>query len=161
MSYYSPYSNVQVPSQYSPLPNQMQFPSPYSSISSPGISSSPQSRQNTNVVWTQGVEGAKSFNVAPGSYMILLDSDTDGVMYMKSCDMVGKPSLEIYDYKKREPQKQEAVVAPSNPDYVLKKDFEKFREEVKSYLKDRELKKHESIIPANDEDIPYGIRERS
>ena len=159
MSYYPQFSNTQIPSQYSTIPNQMQFPSPYSSISSPGISSSPQSRQNTNIVWTQGMEGAKSFNVAPGSSAILMDSDAD-VFYIKSCDSTGKPSLEIFDYKKREPQKPVATVAPSNPDYVLKKDFEKFREEVKSYLKDREVNKHESIIPANDEDIPYGIRER-
>lgn len=160
MSYYNQFANQQVPSQY-PF-NPTQFPSPYSSISSPGISSSPQPRQQTsNVIWVQGIEAARSYNTSPGVVLIMLDSDDPDTMYIKSCDNTGRPSLDIYDYHKREPQKTTATVAPSNPDYVLKKDFEKFKEEVTDYLKSREVKKHESIISKDDESIPYGIRERS
>lgn len=112
----------------------------------------------SNVIWAKGIEGAKEINALPSIPVIILDSETDGVMYIKTCDSAWKPSLKIFDYKERVPK---TVVSPSNPDYVLKKDFEAFREEVKAYLQDkREVKKNESTISTTDETIPYGIRER-
>lgn len=109
----------------------------------------------SNVIWAKGEEGAKAINAIPSIPVIILDSETDGVMYIKTCDSAWKPSLRVFDYKERLPK---AVVSPSNPDYVSKKEFEAFRDEVKKYL---EEKKNESTISTTSStDIPYGIRER-
>ena len=115
----------------------------------------PKTITESNVIWAKGEEGAKAVNAIPSIPVIILDSETDGVMYIKTCDSAWKPSLRIFDYKERLPK---TVVSPSNPDYVSKKEFEAFRNEVKKYLED---KKHESTISTTgSSEIPYGIRER-
>ncbi len=157
MNYYNnPYIANDFPYQQAPLSSPL-----VSSVPSPQSLQSPKPRPYSNIVWAQGIEAARSYVVAPGTTIIMLDSDDAETLYIKSCDNTGRPSLRVCDYKDREIPKSSAVVAPSNQDYVLKKDFEKFRDEVKNYLNNREVKKNEPIIPANDEPIPYGIRERS
>lgn len=109
----------------------------------------------SNVIWAKGEEGAKAINALPSIPVIILDSEEEGVMYIKTCDSAWKPSLRVFDYKERLPK---AVVSPSNPDYVSKKEFEAFRDEVKKYL---EEKKNESTISTtSSSEIPYGILER-
>lgn len=127
-----------------PQPSQVQAPP-----------ASAKTITESNVIWAKGEEGAKAINAIPSIPVIILDSETDGVMYIKTCDSAWKPSLRIFDYKERLPK---TVVSPSNPDYVSKKEFEAFRDEVKKYL---EEKKNESTVSTTGStDIPYGIMER-
>lgn len=127
-----------------PQPSQIQAPP-----------ASAKTITESNVIWAKGEEGAKAINAIPSIPVIILDSETDGVMYIKTCDSAWKPSLRIFDYKERLPK---TAVSPSNPDYVSKKEFEAFRDEVKKCL---EEKKNESTISTTGStDIPYGIRER-
>lgn len=51
-------------------------------------------------IWTQGIAGAKAYIVAPGNTVILWDSEAP-IVYVKSADLNGVPSLEILDYTKR------------------------------------------------------------
>lgn len=52
-------------------------------------------------IWVQGESGAKSYLVAPGQSLILMDSEAE-VFYIKSTDMSGVPQpLRIFDYKER------------------------------------------------------------
>jgi hypothetical protein len=57
----------------------------------------PQQQQNTGIIWIQGIEGAKSYLVAPNTTVQLWDSEAQ-VIYLKSADASGMPSMKIIDY---------------------------------------------------------------
>ena len=57
-----------------------------------------QSSQNgSGIIWVQGIESAKAYQIAPGVTLPLWDSDAQ-VIYLKSCDASGMPSMKIIDY---------------------------------------------------------------
>lgn len=81
-----------------------------------------QQRQDQGLVWVQGEAGAKSYLVAPGATVLLMDSE-GSKFYLKSADASGVPlPLRVFEYK--ELGKQEPVL------YVTKEEFEKFKEEM-------------------------------
>lgn len=55
-------------------------------------------QQNNGINWVQGIEGAKAWQLAPNSNVVLLDSDTEGRFYIKVSDNVGMCNLRIFDY---------------------------------------------------------------
>lgn len=59
----------------------------------------PQQGQQ-DIVWVQGEAGAKSYMVAPGRTVPLWDSENQ-VIYLKSADQCGMPSMRILDYTER------------------------------------------------------------
>jgi hypothetical protein len=87
----------------------------------------------TNVIWCQGEAGAKSYNLLnPGQSIWLIDSENEGVFYIKTLDASGIPlPLRIFDFKERK-QKQE-----NNPssEYITRKEFEKRLSELKNNAK--------------------------
>lgn len=62
----------------------------------------PTMQQNDNgILWVQGEAGAKSWAVAPGKSVMLMDSESN-TFYIKSSDNSGMPMpLRIFDYKER------------------------------------------------------------
>lgn len=54
---------------------------------------------NNGITWVQGVEGAKAFQLAPNSNTILLDSENDGIFYIKTSDNVGMCNLRVFKYE--------------------------------------------------------------
>lgn len=50
-------------------------------------------------IWVQGEAGAKSYIVAPNTTVILLDIDNPGIMYIKSTNQAGIPSMQAYEYR--------------------------------------------------------------
>ena len=67
----------------------------------------PQVQQNdTGILWVQGEAGAKSWAVAPGKSVMLMDSESN-TFYIKSSDQSGMPMpLRIFDYTERNIQSQ-------------------------------------------------------
>jgi hypothetical protein len=64
-----------------------------------------------------------------------MDSE-ESVFYIKSTDQSGMPQpLRIFDYTERTAQHSEAGVAKKNDDYVSRKEFEEFREDVKRTMR--------------------------
>lgn len=51
-----------------------------------------------NIIWVQGIEGAKAWQLPPSSMAILLDSEVEGKMYIKVTDNIGMGSLRIFNY---------------------------------------------------------------
>lgn len=51
-----------------------------------------------NIIWVQGIEGAKAWQLVPNSMVILLDSEAEGKMYIKVSDNIGMSSLRIFNY---------------------------------------------------------------
>lgn len=76
---------------------------------SQAVMQQPQQQVNdTGILWVQGEAGAKSWAVAPGKSVMLMDSESN-TFYIKSSDNSGMPMpLRIFDYKER----TEQVVQP-------------------------------------------------
>ena len=72
------------------------------------IQANPQMQRNgslNGLIWVQGEAGAKAYPVAPGQTVDLWDSENQ-VVYLKSADASGMPSMKILDYTIRENGKQ-------------------------------------------------------
>ena len=87
----------------------------------------------SNKVWVSGEAGAKAYLVAPNSDATLWDSESQ-VIYLKSADASGMPTMKILDYTIRG---SENAVTPSKEiepintaDYVLKTDYEALKAEI-------------------------------
>lgn len=102
----------------------------------------PQSQQN-GIIWVQGEAAAKSYLIAPGSTVPLWDSE-EKVIYLKSADASGMPSMKVLEYKIR--GEEEAKPAP---EYVTKADFDALAEKVKELAA---KKKPARMIREDDED---------
>lgn len=92
--------------------------------------------QNNGIIWVQGEAGAKSYLVAPNNTVQLWDSE-DQVIYLKSADASGMPSMKILDYKIREASNQNAaqnVVAPEMANYVTKDELLAFEAKIRRQL---------------------------
>ena len=75
--------------------NSMQNPLTYNALMAQ--QQMPQ-RMNNGIIWVQGIEGAKAFQMPPNSNAILLDSETDGRFYIKTADNIGMSTLRLFDY---------------------------------------------------------------
>lgn len=92
------------------------------------VNQMPQQPQNT-FAWIQGEEAARSYPVAPGNTIVLIDSDKP-IMYMKTTDLSGRPQpMQIrYLVSKEDYDKiQNGGSFSQNEDkYVTKETFEKY-----------------------------------
>lgn len=70
---------------------------------------------DNGILWVQGEAGAKSWAVAPGKSVMLMDSESN-TFYIKSSDNSGMPMpLRIFDYTERTaPHQQHAQVVQHN-----------------------------------------------
>lgn len=98
--------------------NQMQMFStpqnnPYMNRNLTGI---PQSSIN----WVQGIEGAKAFQIVPNSNAMMLDSENDGIFYIKVSDSVGMCNLRIFKFEEITEKQQK----PNMDEYVKKSELE-------------------------------------
>ena len=64
------------------------------------------SASTNNIVWVQGIEGAKAWQLTPNSMIILLDSEVEGKMYIKVSDNIGMSSLRIFNYTEEFPKSE-------------------------------------------------------
>lgn len=83
-----------------------------------------QAQQSNGINWCQGIAGAKSYPVAPGQSVMLMDSEGD-VFYIKSADASGVPQpLRIFDFKERKPESDQSG------NYVTRDELEKRLQEM-------------------------------
>lgn len=90
-----------------------------------GQAQPPQQSQG-GMIWVQGEAGAKSFLVAPGQHVQLMDSEAE-VFYIKGADASGVPlPLRIFDYKERTTSTQKPAQAAQNPseEYVTRREYD-------------------------------------
>lgn len=114
--YPATYQQMYQPYQYAPLQNQ------------------PQSSAQNGIIWVTGEAGAKAYLVAPNNTVQLWDSESQ-VIYLKSADASGMPSMKVLDYTIRDSGK----TAPSAPlqdvtdklsGYATKDDLKGISEEI-------------------------------
>lgn len=52
-----------------------------------------------NIIWVQGLEGAKAFRTEPNSVTILFDDENNNIFYIKSTDESGRCKLKSFKYE--------------------------------------------------------------
>lgn len=100
MAYYAPFYR---PTYYDPVQQPMgQFNQQFQQPTNQFPNQQPVRQNNGGFVWIQGGEaGAKSYLVAPGETVMLMDAENP-VFFLKSADASGMPMpLRIFDYKER------------------------------------------------------------
>lgn len=109
----------QQPMAQGPMAQPMQQVQQTTPQAAPAIVAPAQPSSN-GILWVQGEEGAKAWMVAPGSTVMLMDSDGSS-FYLKSADPSGMPQpLRIFDYKERvnEPKTPVESTQIQNVEYV-------------------------------------------
>lgn len=127
--------------QYYPQYSQMS-PTPMSGTS-------PQ--QNNGMIWIQGVESAKAFQVAPNSTVVLWDSEQQ-CCYIKSADASGMPSMRILDYTIRSeaPRTAQNALYGNNTDIPTRQDLNAMQGQIDALKEQIErITKYESALSAN------------
>lgn len=127
------YNNI-FPTTYQPMSYAPQAP-----VQQVPVQTAPA--QNGPMIWVQGEASAKSYLLAPNTTLPLWDSENQ-VIYLKSTDASGMPSMKVLDYTIRDTDAAHvpAVVA-SEEDYVTQEEFKKFEKSIRSQI--RSLSKKE------------------
>ena len=85
--------------------------------------------QANGINWVQGIEGAKAFQLPPNANAQLLDSENDGIFYIKISDNVGMCTLRTFRYEEITEQAKPTLTDLS--EYVKKSELEEL---IKSML---------------------------
>lgn len=93
-------------------PYQQQYQTPYQQPLQ-------QPAQQQGIIWIQGEAAAKSYLVAPGQNVLLMDAESN-CFYLKAADQSGMPlPLRVFDYTERTARAPETA-----PEYITRKEFE-------------------------------------
>jgi hypothetical protein len=93
----------------------------------------PQQPQTSGIIWVQGEVGARSYLVSPNTKVALWDSEAP-IIYIKTSDQNGVPSMRIIDYTYRDMPQQSQNQNNQNI-YVTTDEFTTLKDEV-NRLKD-------------------------
>lgn len=107
----------------------------------------PTPATSNNIIWVQGIEGAKAWQLNPNSMVILLDSEAEGKMYIKVSDNIGMSSLRIFNYTEETNSSHNENNATINKDLDLSLYVRK--DELSMMIK--EILKDESIVSTTSE----------
>lgn len=119
----NPMQGFQQPIPAQPMPMQAAQPMPMQ-----------QPRQDSNgLIWVQGEAGAKSWFVAPGATVLLMDSENPR-FYMKSANMNGVPAMDTFEYYKVGEPKPQEVQQSAN--FVTVDEFNEFRDDMLKRIED-------------------------
>ena len=134
--YQYPYYGAQTPMADNLAQLRMNANQIQNAVTQPPMPSQPMQQQYSQIIWVSGEAGAKSYLVAPGNTVMLLDAE-NFVFYLKSADASGMPlPLRIFDYKERTTTAQQAfggVVTGESvnlDNFVTRKEFD----ELKAYI---------------------------
>lgn len=103
-------------------------------------------QQPASMIWVQGEAGAKSYMVAAGNTVPLWDSERQ-VIYLKSTDQSGMPSMRVFEYTERTVKAAPAMPAAAQPahDYVTREEFNALAARIDA-LKPVQEAKNESVV---------------
>lgn len=104
----------------------------------------PQQQNQSSLIWVQGEAGAKSYMVANGNSVLLMDSESQ-TFYLKSADASGMPSMRVFDYHERASQKPQPHAATPTADYVTREEFNALSSRLDAMTAKQAKKKKEAI----------------
>ena len=105
-----------------------------------------QQNQQTGLNWVQGEAAAKAYLVAPGCTVQLWDSE-EKVIYLKSADASGMPSMKVLDYTIRGEEAQKPV-----QEYATKGEVEALAEKIKELKSEIAAKKKPARVIREEDD---------
>lgn len=159
MAYYAPFY---MPSYYDPVQqNPMgQFNQQFQSPTAPPPTQQMAQQGNNGLIWVQGEAGAKSYLVAPGNTVMLMDSEGER-FYLKSADASGMPMpLRIFEYKERTETPYQAsspTVTDHNinfDNFVTREEFEQRMASIASKCQCKNKSKNmEDVIDGNESTV--------
>lgn len=144
MAYYAPFYR---PTYYDQMqaPNMNQFNQQYQQPTTQPVTQPMTQQGNNSLIWVQGEAGAKSYLIAPGNTVMLMDAE-NSVFYLKSADASGMPMpLRIFDYKERTEAAPQAFSAPTAVQSVNFDNFitrEEFEQRMASMTSQCQCKNH-------------------
>lgn len=103
-----------------------------------------QQQTNGGIIWVQGEAGAKSYLVAPNQTVQLWDSENQ-VIYLKSADGSGMPSIKTIDYTVRGSQEPSGAFKADTGKFISKDEFKALQGELETLKADIEKIKHSRI----------------
>ena len=124
MSYSYPF--VQQPYPYQDQLNQLR------NASMP-LAYQPARADGSGLNWVQGEAGAKSWIVAPGSTVLLMDSESQR-FYLKAADQSGMPSLRVFEYTELGAEKPQTATQQTN--FVTAQEFMDFKKSIEDKLQE-------------------------
>ena len=156
MAYYAPFYR---PTYYDPVQqNPMgQFNQQFQPPTTQPTNQPMAQQGNNGMIWVQGEAGAKSYLVAPGNTVMLMDSEGER-FYLKSADASGMPMpLRIFDYKERTNTPVSDFKAPSSDfseldgKYITREEFEQRMASIASQCKCGNKDKKKEDVTDGDE----------
>lgn len=107
------------------------YPGGYQPYQMQGTQMSLTNQQNgSGLIWVQGEGAAKSYPVAPNTSVPLWDSEAN-VIYIKSADMSGMPSIKVLDYTVRDSVQRTADIQPV-AEFATKDEVTHLEDEIKA-----------------------------
>lgn len=107
---------------YFPATYQPMYPQQIQQYQNPTPAPVPQN-PNSGIIWIQGENAAKSYLVAAGNSVVLMDSEAP-FFYIKSADQSGMPSMKKYRFEEVTETSQ-AIPQQQTVEYVTRDEFEK------------------------------------
>lgn len=95
-------------------------------------------------IYVTGYEGAKAFQMPPNSEMPLFDSTNDGVMFIKTTDGAGFPTISIVDCYKRDATEQQKT----SGEYVTRDELERVYSDLTSQVEQMKEAFHVTVPEA-------------
>lgn len=100
-----------------------------------------------NIVWVQGIEGAKAYQLSPNTNVQLMDSENEGIFYIKTSDNIGMCNLRMFKY-------EEVNANPiDTSQFVTRAELENILKELKGERNDRTVQptksKQDKSVQAN------------
>lgn len=159
MAYYAPFYR---PTYYDPAQqNPMgQFNQQFQPPVTPPPTQQMVQQGNNGLIWVQGEAGAKSYLVAPGNTVMLMDSEGER-FYLKSADASGMPMpLRIFEYKERTETPSQAFSSTVTAqdvnldNFVTREEFEQRMASMASQCQCKnKTKKKEDITDGNESTV--------
>ena len=163
--YYAPYQrpmmyyNPSIPQEPQPMQGGQTYGQP---IQPPQMQQPMQMAQPTptnDMIWVLSEVEAQSYPVAPNNSVILWDKNND-VIYIKSANMQGVPSMRILDYTERTadnaPKSSDKHECKCGSKFVsiesfnaLQREFEALRNELRN-MKEKQITKDMTFSEVND-----------
>ena len=104
-----------------------------------------QQTQQSGIIWVQGEAAAKSYLVAPNSTVQLWDSE-EKIIYLKSADASGMPSMKVLDYTIRGEEQKPAT------EYATKGEVAALAEKIKELKNEIAAKKKTARVIREEEE---------
>lgn len=93
----------------------------------------PPRQDSSGILWVQGEAGAKSWIVAPGTSVLLMDSESQR-FYLKTADQSGLPNMRTFEYSEVGAVKPQEPQQPAQ--FVTMEEFNAFRSEILGKLEE-------------------------